>query len=437
MPFDPLLLIYAVPLLAVWGFLYRHRRRTEGRHIATRDAAIGAGLTEPVSLHPLIDKAKCMGCGACVSACPEGDIIGMIEGKAELIEPTQCIGHGACRAACPFDAITLVLGTETRGIDIPHVDPDFQTNVPGVFVAGELGGMGLIRNAIEQGRQAIEAIAARAERIAGTKDMLDVVVIGAGPAGLAATLGAKAKGLDCVTVEQDSLGGTVAHYPRGKLVMTQPAVLPMVGKVHLRETTKEALLGFWQGVVAKTGIRVNFQERVETVQPLAGGGFAVTTTRARYVTRSVLLAIGRRGTPRRLDVPGEDQAKVVYRLIDPQQYRGRRVVVVGGGDSAVEAAVSIAGQPGTQVVLSYRGEALQRVRPGNLRKLETLAKSRRVELLFKSVVKAIHARSIEIQQAGRRYDIANDAVIICAGGVLPTGLLRSIGVAIVTKYGTA
>jgi len=190
-------------------------------------------------------------------------------------------------------------------------------------------------------------------------------------------------------------------------------------------------------VVKRTGIAVKFQERVDKVTPLAGGGFEVLTTRSRYITRTVLLAIGRCGTPRKLEVPGEDLSKVVYRLIDPEQYRGQRVVVVGGGDSAVEAATSLAEEAGTRVVLSYRGDAFTRLKPKNRERLEVLSAKRRIVVKLKSTIKSIDPVSVEIQYQGKCSRIQNDAVIVCAGGILPTGFLKSIGVAVESKFGTA
>ncbi len=181
-------LVYAAPLLLIWFAYLGLRQRADARAIAARDEAIASGLSEPASLHPKIDLGKCMGCGSCVSACPEGDVLGIINGKSELILPSECIGHGACREACPHDAITLVFGTETRGVELPHVGEDFQTNVPGLFIAGELGGMGLIRNAIKQGRQAMEAIR-NLDGIGREGSGLDVIIVGGGPAGIAASSG--------------------------------------------------------------------------------------------------------------------------------------------------------------------------------------------------------------------------------------------------------
>lgn len=342
MTFNPVMGVYVLIFGIIWSVYIGLRGRAEARSRARKAAAAEAGLLEPASLHPVIDPSKCVGCGACVRACPEGDILGMINGKAELVEPSHCIGHGACKDVCPRDAIALVFGTEKRGVDIPDVGPDFQTNVPGIFIAGELGGMGLIRNAIEQGRQAIDSVRKRGGR--RSSNAYDVVIIGAGPAGFSASLAAIEHRLRFLTIEQDSFGGTVAHFPRGKLVMTAPATLPLVGKLKFKEVRKEKLLSFWQDVARKTGLKINYGEQVEAIKQF-GSEFEIQTTRASYRTSSVLLAIGRRGTPRKLEVDGEDQAKVVYRLIDPEQYRKQHVLVVGGGDSALEAAASIAEQP--------------------------------------------------------------------------------------------
>ncbi len=402
------------------------------------EEAIAASMLEPPTLHPDIDITKCIGCGSCVAACPEQSshaVLGMIKGKARLVGPSNCIGHGACKNACPVDAIDLVFGTERRGVDIPHVKPDFETNVPGIFIAGELGGMGLIRNAVDQGRQAMESIL----NLDGMGDpsQHDVVIVGAGPAGFSASLGAMKAKLRFVTIEQDSLGGTVSHFPRGKLVMTQPAELPIVGKMKFTETTKEQLLAFWQDVEAKTRLVINYEERVTNIEPkTAGQGFTVTTTKMSYETRAVLLTIGRRGTPRQLGVPGEELSKVVYRLIDPEQYRGQRVLVVGGGDSALEAAHSIAEEPNTAVTLSYRSAAFTRAKAKNREKVEALAGAGRISVVLNSNVKEIREDSVLIEQDGRPMPLRNDAVIVSAGGILPTGFLKEIGVSVETKYGT-
>jgi ferredoxin len=321
---NPLLFgLYVVPVIGILVWYVVRRRRKEAASIRAAAEAIAASMTEPPSLHPVIDPTKCIGCRSCVAACPEQHahpVLGIIRGKAHLVGPSNCIGHGACHAACPADAIQLVFGTERRGVDIPVVKPDFQTNVPGIFIAGELGGMGLIRNAVEQGRKALESIT-KLDGL-GNPKMLDLVIVGAGPAGIAASLGAMEKKMRFVTIEQDSLGGTVAHFPRGKLVMTRPAILPIVGKMKFTETTKEKLIAYWQGVERQTGLRVNYNERVTSIQRRPDGrGFVVTTSNRKYPARAVLLTIGRRGTPRRLGVPGENLPKVVYRLIDAEQYR--------------------------------------------------------------------------------------------------------------------
>ncbi len=426
-------LLYALPLLLALVLYQRRRRRLHARHAEILRESVEAGLTEPASLHPVVDPNNCIASGACVKSCPE-HALGIVNGKAVLVNPTVCIGHAACKSSCPMGAISLVFGTEQRGVDIPHVQPNFESNVPGLFIAGELGGMGLVRKAAEQGRQAMESVA----RLPRSNDApLDVVIVGAGPAGLAASLAAKSHKLRYVTIDQeDNLGGTIYQYPRNKIVMTAPMELPIVGKVKMREISKEALLEFWQGVIDRSGIRLNFNERMERIER-DGEGFAVTTPRATYRAPAVLLAIGRRGTPRKLGVAGEELPKVVYRLLDPEQYRGQHVLVVGGGDSALEAALAVADEPGTRVTLSYRGEAFSRVKGKNRSMIEEAQGRGKLQVLLNSNVKRIEAKSVVLDQAGQSLTLDNNAVIVCAGGVLPTPLLKEIGVMVETKYGTA
>lgn len=434
-----MLVIYLVPTLLIWLVYYRNKLSTSAVNRAFHDDAVEAGLVEPVSLHPVINPNRCIGCASCVFACPENrkePVLGIINSKSVLINPTQCIGHGACKKACPTDAISLVFGTETRGVEIPNLNPDFETNVEGIFIAGELGGMGLIRNAVVQGRQAMDSVKAKLKKSTnGATGVLDCVVVGAGPAGLSASLTAKALGMKIVTLEQDSLGGAVFKYPRQKIVMTQPVDLPLVGKVRLKETSKEALLELWEGIVAKTDLKISFRERVLEVRRGAYG-FTVETNKSTYETQTVLLCTGRRGTPRRLGIPGEDHSKVVYHLVDPNQYRNRRVVVIGGGDSALEAATSIAEIPGTSVVLSYRGAQFNRARKKNREKLEYQESQGIIEVMRNSNVEEISQTQVGINAMGKRLELDNDAVIVCAGGVMPGGFLKSMGIEVETKYGT-
>jgi thioredoxin reductase/NAD-dependent dihydropyrimidine dehydrogenase PreA subunit len=393
-----------------------------------------AGLNEPPSLHPVVDTNRCIGSGGCARACPEG-ALGVVNGKAMLINAASCIGHGACAASCPVQALTLVFGTEKRGVDIPHISKDFETNVPGVFIAGELGGMGLIRKTAEQGRQAMAAIRKRSGSHAAA---LDVVIIGAGPAGISAGLSAIFHKLRYKIIEQeDSLGGSVYHYPRNKLAMTAPVKLDLIGTVRLgTEVQKEKLLAFWHEIVGKTNLAMNFNERFEGLDTRPDGTYDVRTSRGTYHTRSVLLALGRRGTPRKLGVPGEETAKVMYRLVDAAQYTGRAMLVVGGGDSALEAALALAAEPGTTVTLSYRGDAYARVKEKNRLMLDEQVRAGRIRSLLKSKVQKIGDSSATLTLAdGTSEVLPNDYVIVCAGGELPTPLLKSIGIRFETKFG--
>ena len=424
------LYLYAAVIVVIMVFYIRRQQRMSNTATALLKEAIESGLMEPPSLHPVVDMTRCMGSGACVRACPE-NALAVVNGKAVLVNAAHCIGHGACMSACPVEAIKLVFGTENRGIDIPNISPGFETNVPGIYIAGELGGMGLIRKAAEQGRQAIESIR---KKTGGQAD-LDVVIVGCGPAGISAGLSAIHHKLRYKILEQeDSLGGAVYHYPRQKIAMTAPVDLAIIGKVKFDEVSKETLLEFWLDVVKKTGLQISFRERMESIEKV-GDHFEVHTNRGTYNTRTVLLSMGRRGTPRKLDIPGEEFPKVMYRLADPAQFEGQAVLVVGGGDSALEAAIALSEQKGTDVILSYRSAAFSRVKQKNRMLLEQQQKAGRLRVMLNSKVNHITEHEVEINFEGESRLHRNQAIIVCAGGLLPTPLLQKIGIQFDTKFG--
>lgn len=426
----------AAILFVIFTYLYLRKQKKNSRIVEEKiRIAKEDGLYEPVSLHPVVDVNSCIQTGACISACPEHDILGILNGKATTINTSRCIGHGACFHACPTQAITLVIGTEKRGVDLPHVDITYETNVPGVYIAGEMGGMGLIKNAVEQGRQAVENIAKKID--ARIQAEYDLIIVGAGPAGISASLTAKKLKLSALTLEQDSLGGTVFTFPRAKIVMTSPMDIPLYGKVKLHETSKQELLTLWNDVLGKNQIEIKEQSKVESIVFEQNRFIIETTDKNKFTARKVLLAIGRRGTPRKLNIPGEMSSKVAYRLLEPELIGNKKIVVVGGGDSAIETALLLTDQ--NEVVLSYRGEAFGRIKSGNNLKIKEAMARKQIEVRFNTNLTSIEEDHVKIKDllSGEVAELKNDLVFIFAGGELPTQFLEKIGITITKKFGEA
>ena len=435
------LLALGVAVVIAFFFLHRYLRGLKKTEEKARAAAEKGKLYSegPRSQHPHIDTTFCIGCQSCTMVCPEGDVLAMLGGKAVIVNGYKCIGHSLCAEACPVGAITMVMASPSMSADMPQLSHEYETNVQNMFIIGELGGLALIKNAVNQGRECIDTIAQRLSS-AGSRppgDVYDVLIVGAGPAGIAASLRAVEKNLKYITVEQDEVGGTVAKYPRQKLVMTSPVEFPLYGKFKKTELSKEALLAFWDKVLHRADFQVRAGEKVDDIKKGPDGIFTVTTSKAQYRARAIILALGKTGTPRKLGVKGEDLPKVMYRLIEADHYINKKILVIGGGDSAVEAAMGLAHQAGNQVTLSYRQDRFSRIKERNSTRVEECVRSGKLKVLFNSSPLEFREDAVVLDVKGERVEMPNDFVWIFAGGTPPYDFLRKVGVQLGSRDLTA
>lgn len=427
------ILSFLVAAVVVVFFMRQYLNKQKKKDAQARASAEKGKLRSdgPRSQHPHIDLLNCIGCGACTMVCPEGDVLAMLGGKAVIVNGYKCIGHSLCAEVCPVGAITMVMASPSMGEDMPQLSPQYETTIKNMFIVGELGGLALIKNAVTQGRDCIDTIANRIAAIGGARmasEIFDVLIVGAGPAGISASLRAIEKKLNYLTLDEGELGGTVAKYPRQKLVMTSPVELPLYGKFKKTELAKEELIELWNKILARVDFKFRSGEKVENVQRGEDGIFTLTTLKSAYRSRAVVLALGKGGSPRKLGVKGEDLPKVMYRLIETDHYVNKRILIVGGGDSAVEAAMGLAYQVGNQVTLSYRKEAFTRLKERNEKRIEESIRKGKVKTLFNSNPVEFRANSVVLDVGGKTQEIPNDYVWIFAGGEPPTAFLKKIGV---------
>ena len=424
-----LVITAAVVLFFMRSYLKELRKKEErARQAAEKGKAFSEG---PKAQYPFINPTYCIGCATCTMVCPEGDVLAMLGGKAVIANGHRCIGHGLCAEACPVGAITMAMASPSMGADMPCLTPEYETTIPNLFIVGELGGLALIKNAVNQGRDCIDVIAKRIADfppLKSTPGLYDVLIVGAGPAGISASLRAIQHKLNYLTLERDEVGGTVAKFPRQKLVMTSPVEFPTYGKFKKTELSKEHLLAFWDMVLNRADFNVCADTNVEDIRIGENGTFTVISATNQYRARTVILGLGRSGTPQKLGVKGEELPKVMYRLIEADHYVNKKILVVGGGDSAVEAALGLAQQKGNQVTMSYRGQAFSRIKERNAKRVEQYMKAGKLRVLFNSVPLEFKPDAVTLSVNDRLCSIPNDFVWIFAGGKPPNDFLNKIGV---------
>ncbi len=376
-----------------------------------------------------INDDRCTGCEACITVCPT-DVLELKDNKSRVARFGDCIQCEQCVTACPTTALVMHYeGTKAPPIRMPQLDEFYQA-AQGLYLIGEAAGKPLVKNASNLGRAVIEHMFKTGLRKnAYGNGQVDVLIIGSGPGGLSAALSCLQRGLSYALIEKDELvASTIARWPKGKECMAEPYDVKCVGLLPVFDAGKDELLAAWRTILDKQRVHVSTRETVEDVQRDTRGWFNVKTNKQVYSAQRVVMSIGTRGKPRKLGVAGEHLPKVTPLLTDAAEHRGQRVLVIGGGDSAVEAAIALA-ETAQRVTLSYRGKQLSRCKAKNRQKLDEVVKAGRVVLRFGTNVVEITNDAVKLKSNDGQYEtVANDHVFVCIGGDAPVKWLESVGV---------
>jgi len=420
----------AVVLLCMGALLDDRRARVRRR--AQREQPL---LALPL-LHSINDD-RCIGCEACIDVCPT-EVLDLVEHKVRVSRFSDCVQCEQCANACPTQALVMYReGTTPRMLTVPELDEQFQTGVPGQYLIGEVAGKPLVKNAANLGRAVIEHIA---RELAGRRpggpggDVLDVLIVGSGPGGLSAGLSCVKHKLSCLVLEKEHvISSTVSRYPKGKHFMAEPCTSHNVSYLPVFDGTKEELVAAWTQVIEGIKLPIKLGEAVETVKRGDDGVFTIKSTVGTYRSRTVVLATGLRGKPRLLVVPGANLEKVQSLLDDPAELAGEAVLVVGGGDSAVEGAMALA-EVGATVTLSYRGDGFSRCKQGNQKRLAEMVAARQLAVLLESNVKCFTPDSVTITLADKSETvIANQRAFVLIGADTPVAWLETNNVRFVER----